>query len=92
MTSLYRKFHQRTTSGDVKEDWWALVFETDANRLYVEHSWSHANIWKPAKSRHGSKQIDINEFLASGDPLARTDLARLLRRLFDKGDAGHTRT
>jgi hypothetical protein len=39
---LKREFHRRAKGPVMNdEDWWRLVFDTDAKRIYVEHEWAH---------------------------------------------------
>jgi hypothetical protein len=84
MPLLRRPLYQRTEGAD--EDRWRLVFDTDANRLYVEHE-------KMRGDMHGSgygintDEMDVTVFL-NGRGQGQQELVRLLSALFeDRKDA-----
>ena len=55
--SLLKKELYKSAKGPVAndEDWWRLVFDTDARRLYVEHEWAYVgSIMLPCRPRHRS--------------------------------------
>ena len=89
MAVLKRLLHQRAT-GPVgnDEDWWRLVFDTDAGRLYVEHEWEHTDVRGLGVSNKSIEQIDIESFLLQpGQSAAHRELCSLLERLFEDGNA-----
>ena len=91
MPLMKRELARRTT-GPVSndEDWWRLVFDTDAGRLYVEHEWTSLERRQgEAEGRTGA--MDIAEYLMqSGQTAGHRELWRLLQTLFketrDPGD------
>ena len=86
MAKLTRRLHERI-SGDNTEnkDWWRLVFDTEAKRLYIEHEWSHTDAWRAARSNNGTAEFDINGFLAEGEAPAQAELLRIIESVFEKG-------
>ena len=85
MPKLERQFYERTRGGHLEnEDWWTLVFDTDAKRIYVEHTWSHKNPWKAGHNDSGARSTEVNEFLKSEGP-GRVELAALLEGMFGHG-------
>ena len=88
MAKLTRQLHERI-SGDNTEnkDWWRLVFDTEAQRLYIEHEWRHTDAWRAARSNNGTAEFDINGFLAEGEAQAQAELLRIIESLFKKGAA-----
>ena len=79
MPGISREFH-KTVKGPMSndEDWWRLVYDTEKHRLYVEHEWSHVPMRGTGDS--GTKEHDINAFLAAGGQAA-AKLDELLRSL-----------
>ncbi len=66
-----------------REDWWHLVFDTDANELYVEHSWSHTNAYRVSKGTdEGTERLPVDAYLKGGQNGA--ELSRLLRTMFEE--------
>jgi hypothetical protein len=49
------------------EDWWRLVFDTEAKRSCVEHKWSLIDAGRAARSNKATAEFDINGFLAEGE-------------------------
>jgi hypothetical protein len=47
------------------QDWWALVTDKDG-KMYVEHEWSHRNVYKFRVGNSGKSKIAVSHFL-SGD-------------------------
>ena len=43
MAKLTRQLLKLAKGGN--EEWWRLVFDTEAQRLYIEHEWSHTDAW-----------------------------------------------
>ena len=41
MAKLTRRLLKLAKGGN--EEWWRLVFDTEARRLYIEHEWSHTD-------------------------------------------------
>jgi len=55
MAKLTRQLQERVIGAHKEnEDWWRLVFDTEAKRLYVEQEWSHTDAWPAARSQNGS--------------------------------------
>jgi hypothetical protein len=44
------------------EDWWNLVYDTEAKRLFVEHSWSHVDPHKISNADSGRAEIASQNF------------------------------
>jgi hypothetical protein len=66
------------------EDWWRLVFDTDAKRLYVEHEWAHLDVRRGGPADNGTAEIEIPAFLrGGGQGEAQRELYRLLTELFE---------
>jgi hypothetical protein len=84
MPMLKKEFY-RTATGPVAndEDWWRLVFDTDARRLYVEHEWAYVDVRKGGRGDDGKVEIEINEFLNKADWPAQRELLKLIRGLFE---------
>jgi GH35 family endo-1,4-beta-xylanase len=86
MAKLTRPLHERVRGDHIEnEDWWRLVFDTEAKRLYIEHEWSHADVWRAARSNNGTAEFDINAFPAEGEAPAQAELLRIIESLFEKG-------
>jgi hypothetical protein len=86
MAKLTRPLHERVRGGHMEnEDWWRLVFDTEAKRLYIEHEWNHTDMWRAARSDSGTTEFDINGFLAEGEAPAQAELRRIIESLFEKG-------
>jgi hypothetical protein len=81
MPQLRRPLYQRSEGLD--EDRWRLVFDTDANRLFVEHEKQRGDM---RGSGYGidSDEMDVAEFLNQRGP-ARRQLIQLLGSLFQDG-------
>jgi len=86
MALLKRELH-RSVKGPVQndEDWWHLVFDTDAKRLYVEHRWAHVDVRGAGEANSGTEQFDIADYLRQGGQTAgHRELWRLLQSLFEE--------
>ncbi len=85
MAQLTRLLHERV-KGPHKEnkECWRLAFDTEAKRLYIEHEWSHADMWRDARSNSGSVEFEINAFLAEGEEPAQAELMQVIESLFKK--------
>ena len=84
MALLKRELH-RTAKGPVMndQDWWRLVFDTDANRLYVEHEWHHTDVRGRGETDQGRSEMDVGAFLSRfGAGPEHRELVRLLSGLF----------
>jgi len=79
MPVLRRPLYQR--SEGVDEDRWGLVFDTDANKLFVEHESTRGDM---RGSGYGSntEEIDLAAFLRESGQ-AQHELTALLNTLFD---------
>ena len=86
MAQLTRLLHEvvRGTQKENKE-WWRLAFDTEAQRLYVEHEWCHTDMWRVSRSNAGTTEFDINGFLAEGEAPAQAELMRIIESLFENG-------
>ena len=63
-------------------DWWRLVYDTDAKRLYVEHEWSYFDEGRPSSPDGGTAEMEIAAYLAEGgSSRGQRELDRLLRVL-----------
>lgn len=86
MAKLTRQLHERIRGDDSEnKDWWRLVFDTKAKRLYVEHEWSHTDAWRVARSNAGTAEFEVNGFLAEGEAPAQAELVRIIESLFKNG-------
>jgi hypothetical protein len=84
MALLKRELHQQCEGPEVtRKDLWALVFDTDSKRLYVEHEWTSLERREgEAECRTGA--MDIAEYLMqSGQTAGHRELWRLLQSLFE---------
>jgi hypothetical protein len=64
------------------KDWWRLVYDTDAKRLYVEHEWSYFDEQRPGSPDGGTAEMELAAYLAEGgSSRGRLELDRLLRVL-----------
>jgi hypothetical protein len=79
MSLLRRQLYQRSEGAD--EDRWCLAFDTDTNRLFVEHEEKRGDM---RGSGYGvnTDEIDIAAFLNEPGQGQR-ELARVLRGLFE---------
>jgi hypothetical protein len=79
MPHLRRPLYQRSEGAD--EDRWRLVFDTDTNRLFVEHEKQRGDM---RGSGYGisTDEIDLAAFLNESGPGQR-QLVQLLRTLFE---------
>jgi hypothetical protein len=84
MAKLTRQLHHLAKGGN--EEWWRLVFDTEAQRLYIEHEWSHTDAWRASRSKSGTAEFDINGFLTEGEAPAQAELQRTIESLFENGD------
>jgi hypothetical protein len=88
MAKLTRQLYELVRGvGKENKDQWRLVFDTEGKRLYVEHEWSHADMWRVARSNSGSAEFDINGFLAEGEAPAQAELMRMIKSLLKMGTA-----
>jgi hypothetical protein len=78
MPLLRRPLYQRNDGAD--EDRWGLVFDTDANRLFVEHEKQRADM---RGNGYGidTDETDVTAFLNAQGP-GRHELIQLLGSLF----------
>ena len=85
MAQLTRLLHERV-KGTHKEnkEWWRLAFDTEARRLYIEHEWSHADVWRDSRSNSGIVEFEINTFLADGVEPAQGELMQVIESQFKK--------
>jgi hypothetical protein len=84
MALLKRELHRQCEGPEAtRNDLWALVFDTDTKRLYVEHEWTYLETREgEAECRTGV--MDIAEYLTQGGQTAgHRELWRLLQTLFD---------
>lgn len=79
MSLLRRQLYQRSEGAD--EDRWCLVFDTDANRLFVEHEEKRGDMRGPGYGVNAD-EIDIAAFLNEAGQGQR-ELARVLGGLFE---------
>ena len=79
MPLLKRPLYQRSEGAD--EDRWRLVFDTDANRLFVEHEQRRGDM---RGSGYGARtdEMDVAAFLREPGQ-GRYELAQLLGTLFE---------
>jgi hypothetical protein len=80
MSLLRRQLYQRSEGTD--EDRWRLVFDTDANRLFVEHEEKRGDMRGPGYGVN-TDEIDIDAFLNEPGHGQR-ELRRLLGSLFEE--------
>jgi len=65
MAKLTRELLKLAKGGN--EEWWRLVFDTEAKRFCVEHKWSLIDAGRAARSNKATAEFDINGFLAEGE-------------------------
>jgi hypothetical protein len=81
---LKREFYKRA-KGPIgnDEDWWRLVFDTDTNRLYVEHEWSYLDT-RRLRCDGGKAELEIADFFnQSAEGPAHQELVKLISSLFE---------
>jgi hypothetical protein len=85
MPLLRKTLHQSATDpASGEEEWWRLVFDTEANRLYIVHEWERTDRRDANASDRGSEQVDIGSFLAEpGQHAAHRELRSLIDKMFD---------
>ncbi|SDS88313.1 hypothetical protein [Bradyrhizobium canariense] len=79
MAVLRRHLYQRTEGAD--EDRWRLVFDTDINRLFVEHEETRGDMRGAGYSTH-TDEMDLAAFLGEHGQ-GQSELLQLLGALFD---------
>jgi hypothetical protein len=85
MALLKRELHEQCEGPQLaRKDLWALVFDTDTKRLYVEHEWASRKTPEGvAEGQTGA--MDIAEYLTQGGQTAgHRELWRLLQTLFEE--------
>jgi len=83
MSGLRRPLYQRNEGAD--EDLWSLVFDTDANRLFVEHERTRGDMRGSGYST-SMDEIEVAAFLNEPGQ-GQQELVRLLRALFENREA-----
>ena len=84
--ALLKRELNRSAKGPVQndEDWWHLVFDTDAKRLYVEHRWGYVDVRGAGEANSGTEQFEVGDYLKQGGQTAgHRELWRLLQGLFE---------
>lgn len=86
MAKLKRELARRARGPVMNdEDWWRLVYDSEAKRLYVEHEWEHVDVRKAGKADKGTKELEIGQFLnEGGEGEAHRELVRLISGLFEE--------
>jgi hypothetical protein len=79
MPVLRRPLYQRSEGAD--EDRWGLVFNTDANRLFVEHESKRGDM-RGSGYRINTEEIDLAAFFRESGQ-GQHELTALLNTLFD---------
>ncbi len=50
-----------------KEDWWRLCYDSETQRFYVEHEWSHTDAYRASKgSDEGTTEHDAETWSGPG--------------------------
>jgi len=80
MPVLRRPIYQRSEGAD--EDRWCLVFDTDANRLFVEHESKRGDMRGSGYSIK-TEEIDVADFLSETGE-GQHQFVQLLSTLFEK--------
>jgi hypothetical protein len=80
MRVLRRPLYQRSEGAD--EDRWCLVFDADANRLFVEHESKRGDMRGSGYSIK-TEEIDLAAFLSETSE-GQHQLAKLLNSLFEE--------
>ena len=80
MPVLRRPIYQRSEGAD--EDRWGLVFDTDANRFFVEHESKRGDM-RGSGYCINTEEIDLAAFLSETGEGQR-ELAQLLSTLFEE--------
>jgi hypothetical protein len=85
MALLKRELHRQSEGPEVtRKDLWALVFDTDTKRLYVEHEWTDLET-REGQSECRTGAMEIAEYLTQGGQTAgHRELWRLLQTLFEE--------
>jgi hypothetical protein len=83
MALLRRELHRQCEGPEVtRKELWALVFDTDTKRLYVEHEWAELET-RQGEAEGRTSAMDIAEYLTQGGHTAgHRELWRLLQSLF----------
>ena len=79
MPLLTKPLYQRSEGAD--EDRWRLVFDTDANRLFVEHEKTRGDM-RGSGYGTNTEEVDVAAFLGERGQ-GQHELMRLLRTLFE---------
>lgn len=66
------------------EDWWRLCYDTDAQKFFVEHEWSHVNAYRlSAPADYGTERMPVEGYRDHGAAKVEQAKAELL------AEAGH---
>jgi hypothetical protein len=79
MSLLRRPLYQRNEGAD--EDLWRLAFDTDSNRLFVEHETRRGDM-RGSGYATSIDEIELAAFLGEHGP-GQQELTRLLKGLFE---------
>ena len=85
MAKLTRQLHKLTKGGN--EEWWRLVFDTEAQRLYIEHEWSHTDAWRASRSKTGLRSLMSTVSLPRVKPQPKQSCCELSRACSEMGTA-----
>jgi len=79
MPLLRKPLYQRSEGSD--EDRWRLAFDTDTQRLFVEHEMTRGDM-RGSGYATNTDEIDVAEFLGE-DSEGQRELVQLLAKLFE---------
>jgi len=65
---IYREEIAQRVKGSLAEteDFWTLCYDSDADRFYVEHYWSHMNPYKLGEGDSGTATHDVDAWDGPG--------------------------
>ncbi len=76
------QFHRSSTgSPSEREDWWYLVYDTDAQAFHIEHEWSHKELHLSfASMQEGHERLSADRYVGPGSDKLHEVKADLLAR------------
>jgi len=88
VAELRRQLHYRMKgSMGNDEDWWVLVFDPEARKLYVEHEWDNVPL-SGGKGTRGKRNISIGDFLQEGGQgKQHSELVALIEAMFEDNES-----
>ncbi|MGA0541833.1 hypothetical protein [Neotabrizicola sp. VNH66] len=69
----YKLYSRMSGALSENDDEWHLVVDDATGDMHVRHEWSHMDPYKGKVTSEGTKELTVEEFLASNAPIAAKD-------------------